>query len=587
MISVDGLSFKDLDKDNELDAYEDWRKPDEERVSDLLGKMTLEEKAAQMVHITLVSPKDEWFKNNNIGFALVYRYFEASPKDAAIGANRLQELSEASRLGIPIILSMDSVNGASWVKGATIFPDQMGLGAAGDVSLVKRVAEAQREEMMAMGIRMSMSPIADLATDPRWARVQECFGEDAEMASRMVAAAIVGLQAGNSINEGSVLACVKHFPGSGPQTGGKDGSPLVFDKDSFVYHLSVFEAAIEAGAGSIMPYGYSKVPFLGGDAIDKPAHESHVVMTDLLRVKLGYEGIIQTDWGMKHVDAIIAGADAVGGAGQREITRIVAGVPAAELDDHVRRILLVKFKMGLFENPYVDSEMASKLVGSEANKAVALEAAERSLTLLKADDIPELDGKRLLVAGILADDADALSSGWKAAGSPGNSILAALQKRLGISMTTYIGGDVSKIGSAVPGSNVAVVVVGEKAGTHEPEWGYKTLEFPEAQLNLIRELHKAGIPMITVVLLGRPYVMEEVVELSDAVIIAYRPGVTMGAEAITEALLGKSEIGGKLPVQIPKSMEQVIAQREDLPADIPEPLFEIGFGLQIKALGMK
>ena len=273
LISFDGLSFKDLNKNNELDVYEDWRKSDEERVADLLGKMTPEEKAAQMVHMTLVSPKDEWFKSNNIGFALAYRYLEASPKDAAIGANRLQELSEASRLGIPIILSMDSVNGASWVKGATIFPDQMGLGATGDASLVKRVAEAQREEMLAMGIRMSLSPIADLATDPRWARVQECFGEDAKMASQMVAAAIVGLQSGDSLNDGSVLACVKHFPGSGPQTGGKDGSPLVFDKDSIVYHLSVFEAAIEAGAGSIMPYGYSKVPFLGGDAIDKPAHE--------------------------------------------------------------------------------------------------------------------------------------------------------------------------------------------------------------------------------------------------------------------------------------------------------------------------
>ena len=154
-------------------------------------------------------------------------------------------------------------------------------------------------------------------------------------------------------------------------------------------------------------------------------------------------------------------------------------------------------------------------------------------------------------------------------------------------MTTYIGGDTSKIGSVVPGNSIAVVVVGEKAGTHEPEWGYKTLEFPEAQLNLVRELHKTGMPVITVVLLGRPYVMTEIVELSDAVLVAYRPGVTMGADAIAAALLGKSAIGGKLPVQIPRSMEQVLLQREDLPADIPEPLFEIGYGLETRALGAK
>ena len=360
---------------------------------------------------------------------------------------------------------MDSVNGASWVKGATLFPDQMGLGASGDVDLVRRVAEAQREEMLAMGVRMSLSPVADLATEPRWARVQESFGESSSVAAEMVAAAVQGLQAGTGLSPESVLACVKHFPGSGPQAGGKDGSPLQFDEASLANHLSVFEAAIEAGAGSIMPYGYSKVPFLGGDAVQRPAHESRVVMTELLREKLGFEGLIQTDWGMKHVDAAIAGADIVGGAGQREVARLATDVPADQINDRVHRILVAKFKLGLFENPYVDERRVVEVVGSDEHRAVAFEAAARSLTLLKDSGVPSLAGKRLIVAGTLADDADALNSGWKVPGNPGQSILEALRQSAGDANVTYVqAGMAAGIADAAalnPGNTIAVAVVGE------------------------------------------------------------------------------------------------------------------------------
>lgn len=588
-LEADGLQFKDLNKNGKLDPYEDWRLPAEKRASDLLGQMSAEEKAAQMVHMTLVQPKEAWFRDTNVGFALVYHYLAAGATEAAAAVNQIQEWCEASRLGIPIILSMDSVNGASWVKGATIFPDQMGLGAAGDASLVRRVAEAQREEMMAMGVRMSLSPVADLATEPRWARVQECFGESSAMAADMVAAAVQGLQAGAELSPESVLACVKHFPGSGPQADGKDGSVLEFDEASLANHLSVFEAAINAGAGSIMPYGYSKVPFLGGDAVQRPAHESSVVMTGLLREKMGYEGLIQTDWGMKHVDAAIAGADILGGAGQREVARLATGVPANEIDDRVHRILSAKFRLGLFENPYVDEERAAEIVGADEHKALAFEAAARSLTLLKDAGVPSLAGRRLLVAGTLADDADALSSGWKVPGNPGQSILEALRGRAGEASVTYVqaAADVGA-GSAVviaPGNIVAVLVVGEKAGTHDPAWGYKTLEFPDEQMELARACRAAGIPVVSVVLLGRPYVMTELMELSDAVIVAYRPGVTEGAAAVAAALFGEAPITGKLPVQIPRSMEQVLSQREDLPGDIADPLFDIGFGLEADSFG--
>ena len=157
---------------------------------------------------------------------------------------------------------------------------------------------------------MSLSPNADLATDPRWGRNQETYGEDADTAKAMVVAAITGLQNGtDGIGVDSVMSCVKHFPGSGPQTGGVDGSPLVFDDETFALHLSIFEAALTVHPASIMPYGYSTVPYLGGDAVENYAHESSVVMNDVLRGRLGYDGIIQTDWGLNHIVAMQAGAD--------------------------------------------------------------------------------------------------------------------------------------------------------------------------------------------------------------------------------------------------------------------------------------
>jgi len=583
VLRIDGLRFKDLNKNGTVDPYEDWRLSAEERTEDLLSRMTVEEKAAQMIHLTLVQAREPWFKDLNVGFALAYTYLAEGPAEAAISANEIQAWSEASRLGIPVILSMDSVMGASWVRGATVFPDQIGLAATQDAGLVKRLAEMQREEMKAVGVRMSFSPIADIATEPRWGRVQECFGEDPDVAARMVAAAIEGLQAGDELTPDSVIACVKHFPGSGPQKDGVDGSPLLFDDESLPIHLSVFETAIEAGAGAIMPYGYSKVPFLGGDAAIRNAHESEVVMTELLRGKMGYEGIIQTDWGMKHVDSALAGADILGGAGQREITRLSAQVPVEEINDRVRRILQAKFALGVFENPYVDPDNAAVVLGKEESKELAQEAASKSLTLLKNGGV-RLNGKRLVVAGALAEDVDALSSGWKAPEMPGKSILQAVEDRVGAENVLYVGNDVNALPDLGVMDGVAIVVVGEKAGTHQPDWGAKTLEFPEDQIKLVRALNESGMTVVSVVLLGRPYVMTELVELSDTVLVAYRPGVTRGAEAIVAALLGEAPITGKLPIQLPRSMEQVFSQREDLPKDIVDPLFDWGFGIQVNSL---
>lgn len=607
IIEVDGYQFKDLNDNGELDAYEDWRLSPEERAENLLSLMTAEQKAAQMVHLTLVTKKDSWFSKNNVGFALVYEYiFEpeeddeeedeeesdeaqttlSSARNAAMRTNEIQELSESSELGIPVIFSMDTEAGAAFVKDATFLPDEINQGAAGDAELVTRLNEVLKEELMAVGVRMALSPDADLITDPRWGRNQECYSEDVETVETMIAAAVKALQGENGLDENSVMATVKHFPGAGAQTDGVDGSPLTISEDSIDLHLAGFKAAIDAGVAAVMPYGYSTVPYLGGDAVDNSADQSAAVMTDLLRGELGYEGIIQTDWGLNFVGAANAGADVLGGAGVRSTAQLVDGVDEALLTDACRRILIAKFQLGLFENPYVDEDAAEAIIGSEAHKAVAKEAAAKSFTLVKYENAASLAGQSFIVAGELADDVRCLNSGWTAKEPveiAGTSILTALEQKAGADNVTYIT-SAEEVPADLNGVT-AVVVVGEKSGTHDPAWGAATLEFPQEQVELINALDKAGANVVAVVVMNRAYVLTPIAEAADSVLVVYRPGVTCGAEAVADCLFGETAITGRLPFQIPASMEQVLAQREDMPKDIENPLYEYGFGIDAEGFG--
>ena len=585
ILVVDGLKFKDLNKNGALDVYEDWRKPVEERVNDLLSQMSATDKAAQMLHMTLVTLKESWFTDLGVGFVLAYTYLSAGAEDAALKTNEVQSLSEMSAFGIPAIFSMDSVIGASWVQGATIIPDQITLAATGNVELVRQLNDMQREEMLALGVRMSLSPVADIATDPRWGRVQECFGEDVEIATAMTVAAIEGLQKGNTLTNESIMTCVKHFPGSGAQTAGVDGTPLVFNDDSFQMHLSIFKAAIAAGAASIMPYGYSTVPYLGGDAVENYAHESSKVMTELLRQELGYEGIIQTDWGLNHTAAALAGADALGGAGQRESKKLTQNLTDEQFNERVGRLLKAKFDLGLFENPYVDVANAVAVVGSEGHVALAKQAAKEALTLVKYENAAALAGQQLIVAGSLAADTAALSSGWKIAEYEAKNILEAITEKAGAENVTYIADDLTQVAASYPAGTTAIAVVGEASGTHEPAWGTSTLEFPAAQTDMVAALKAAGVNVVTVALMNRAYVMTPIAENSDSLLLAYRPGCTAGAEAIADALFGEAAITGKTPFQIPATMDQVMLQREDLAKDIVDPLYDFGYGIAVESFG--
>lgn len=592
VMEVDGYQFIDLNSNGELDVYEDWRQDADTRAADLVSQMTVREKISQMQHPTFLPRADgeipsylqEWCNEEGIGMLLIREL--NSVEAAANTMNIIQEYAEGSRLGVPVLVSMDSVHGLSYVSGSTVTPHNLALAATRDEELVTKLAEIAREEHLAVGVRMALSPDADLITDPRWGRNQECYSEDTDVVQSLIVAAVQALQGGSELTEDSVIATVKHFPGSGGQTDGVDGTPLTIQEDSIDLHLAGFRAAIEAGVAAVMPYGYSTVPYLGGDAVENSADQSAAVMTDLLRGELGYTGLIQTDWGLNFVGATNAGADILGGAGVRSTRQLVEGVDEERLTDACRRILIAKFQLGIFENPYVDEENAAQVLGSEEHRAVAKEAAARSFTLLKYENASPLAGQKLVVAGTLAEDVRALNSGWTAKDPvelAGTTILEAFQNKAGSENVTYIP-DASQVPADLSGTT-AVVVIGEASGTHEPAWGTDTLEFPQEQVDLVKALKDAGANVVEVVLMNRAYVMTDMVDMADSVLLAYRPGVTCGAEAIADALFGETAITGKTPFQIPRTMEQVLNQREDLPKDIQDPLFEYGFGIEVESFG--
>lgn len=606
LITEDQLVFRDLNNNGVLDPYEDWRLSAEERTIDLLAQMTLAEKVAQMQHPTFIPRPDgsapafleRWASEINVGFVLVRDL--PSARVAAETMNQVQEWCEASRLGIPILVSMDSVHGTSYVNGALVHPHNLGLAATRDPDLVRRLTEATREEHLAIGVRMTLSPVADIGTEPRWGRVMETFGEDPDLVAEMVAVQVEAFQAGSELNSRSILTTPKHFPGSGPQMEGVDMAPIVASLETYdLYHLKPFIAAIKAGAGSVMPY-YS-IPI----AIDMMAAlGSRPTLQGLLRERLGFEGIITTDWGMiwgiqqsgsffggeiSDDEAIVigvedAGVDGIGGESLRlvdDMVRLVESglITEASIDYSVYRILLAKFKMGIFDNPYVDPDYAEQLVGCPEHQALSLEAALKSMTLLKNDGLLPLElSGNILVAGSRANDMDSLTGGWTS-GQQGTTVLDVIRARVGDSGTVFYEGEDPEIAAALAQQcDAAVVVIGEPAYMHSPPWGANTLEITQVQQDLLESIVQTGTPMVVVVMMGRPYILTWCAENAAAILVAYYPG-TQGAIAIADVLFGDYNPQGKLPIQIPRTMEQVRAQKSDIPFDIDDPLYDYGFGI--------
>lgn len=584
--------YRDLNKNGRLDPYEDPTYPIEERVNDLLGQMTLEEKAGLMFHaIAFISPppgspdSTEFITTRHMThFNLVGN---ADARTMAGWANRLQEQAEQTRLGIPVTLATDPRHaftnnpGAAFAAGSfSQWPETLGLAAVGDAALVEQFGDIARQEYTAVGLRVALHPMADLATEPRWARNNGTFGEEAELASRMVAAYIRGFQ-GRSLSPTSVACMTKHFPGGGPQKDGEDahfayGKEQVYPGHNFEYHLIPFESALATGTAQIMPY-YG-VP-VGLEYEEVGFGFSHQVITGLLRERYGFEGVVCTDWGLlseslifgrtlearawgvEHLDlagrmlkAIEAGVDQFGGESCPEVlVELVRSGRVSEerLDISVRRLLRDKFRLGLFDNPYVSLDEAEQIVGNSTFKAAAEAAQRRAFTLLKNDH----DGEKALLplAGrprLYLEEIDPqVAAGYaEVVSSPTEAEVALIRLR-----TPFDPRDTLPLESFF------------HAGR---------LDFTAEEIARVQALC-ATVPTIVVLYLDRPAVLPEIATASAALLAEY------GASdaAVLDVVFGKVRPEGKLPFELPSSMQAVVEQKSDLPYDSENPVFPFGFGL--------
>jgi beta-glucosidase len=596
----DGLPFKDLNGNGKLDPYEDWRRPVEERVDDLLAQMTLEEEAGLMVHPALgmgeggalleepqvfeTSPGQRMVMGPATTDAIVDKKIRHvltrshdRPEVLATWNNRLQELAEGTRLGIPVTISSDPRNGFRHDPNATSvragffsqWPEPIGLAATCDEELVRQFGEIAAREYRAAGIRTALHPMADLATEPRWGRIVGTFGEDAELAARLTAAYIEGFQGKDGLTADSVAAMCKHFPGGGPQRDGLDphneyGKDQVYPGGSFEYHLIPFRAAIEAKTAQMMPY-YGIPVDVTSENVGMGYNKD--ILTGLLRERMGFDGVICTDWGItsrmvwgvedltveqRYKKAIEAGVDQFGGDHTAEI---IVGlvrqgdVSQARIDESVRRLLRDKFRLGLFENPYVDPEQARTIVGCPEHQAAADVAQRKSIVLLK---------NRVSVGGTTLPL------------SPGTKVYV---EGIDPSIAAEYGPVVDRLEAA----DVAILRVQTPFETGPGFFGrihHGNLAFQGEALGHLQDVMRSK-PAVIDIYLDRPAVIPEL-EAEAAALLG-----SFGASdrALLDVLFGQFAPSGKLPFELPSSMEAVGRQKEDVPYDSENPLFGFGFGL--------
>lgn len=599
MLRVDGKQFRDLNKNGQLDLYEDSRVDIETRIEDLLSQMNLEEKAGAMfITISGMNPNGELneipsFKEP-ISFAFEssssmiakkkMNHFNIMQSESAEALmnwnNNVQKLAERTRLGIPVTIASDPRHGAADIIGPNVstpffskWCSPSGFAAIDDTLLIREFGDIARQEYRAVGIHLALSPMADLATEPRWGRINGTFGEDAKVSARMTKAYVLGFQ-GDSLTHEGVACMTKHFSGGGPQKDGEDahfdyGAEQAYPGNKFDYHLIPFEeGAFPAKTAAIMPY-YG-IP-VGQTDEDVAFGFNKQIITGLLREKYGYDGLVCTDWGLitdlfvkpasawgvedltpkeRVVKVIDAGCDMFGGEAIPEL--IIQAVndgdlTEARLDVSVRRILREKFRLGLFDNPYLEAS-GLEIVGNDEFVQKGRIAQERSMVLLKNEGnlLPLSSDKKIYIKGMDSEQA-------------------------------------KNHPNAVATPEEADVIVMKLITPHDPRTG-SILErvFRQGRLNFDAEEKAEILPLleskasITIMTLDRPTVFPDINSKSQAVI-----GDFFCEDIVAlDLIFGKFQPTGKLPFEIPSSMEAVVAQKEDVPYDSANPLYSFGFGLR-------
>ncbi len=580
---------RDLNGDGIIEPYEDWHNPVSVRVADLLSRMTPEQKALQLFfnRETLTYP-DAGFGFGPYATSDMLK-FQLGEVQHQSGAGLT--LVPGNKLGIPMIALGDTIHGYQ-----TSYPTQPGLAAMHDPQTVWAVADVQRRESCAVGLRGTLSPLAEIGTKALYPRIQEGNGEDAELASADVRAMVVGLQGGPELNPHSMMITLKHWAGQG--AGGETG--VVFDGTTVWYHMRPWHAAIEAGVSAIMP-GYSGSWLLGTTG---EGAGSDPGILSFLRNAMGFKGIVMTDWLPygSWEQACTAGSDVMGGAypGQPDgntppaYTRFTQNVDVSRINDSVAKVLDAKFRMGLFEDPYQSGVAGQSEWHTGENVAIVHKAAEESLTLLKNDGVLPFRlpaGGSIVVDGVYADKVSpspmvTWGSGFHHDDFGSKTIYESVVSRAqqdGVKVYGPSARTPVPIPSGVTPS-AAIVVVGEGYYTHgvfwyvpggrllpnggaldSPPWlpddpiggqTYTPVNGESPQYALIQKYRGMGIPTVVVSFLPRPYLFANVNALANALMMVYRPG-DEGGPAVAEALFGDRPPTGRLPWQLPLSLDQV------------------------------
>lgn len=626
----------------EQPIYLDASRPIKERVNDLMSRMTLEDKIAQMCQFVGLEhmraaekdiTEEELINGHARGFykGLHSDGVERMVKEGRIGsflhvtsieeANHLQALAEQSPLKIPVLIGIDAIHGNGLYRGSTIYPSPIGAAAAFSPELWREASRQTATEMRATGSHWAFTPNIEIARDARWGRVGETFGEDPYLVSRMGVAAVQGLQTDNLANEGAVIACVKHLLGGGTGNNGTNASPVEMSEGTMRnIYLPPFKTAIEEAAPySLMP-AHNEVNGI-------PCHSNGWLMTDIIRNEYGFKGFIISDW--MDIEAICRkhrtatdNADAFRQSVNAGIDMHMHGpefaapvkemveqglIPMSRIDEACSKILTAKFALGLFENKYVDKKKAEKTVFCKEHRNTALEIARRSIVLLKNENLLPLDRKnlkRILVTGPNADN-QSIMGDWVFDQPRENvcTVLDGIKEKAGDVQVDFV--DVgwnlrtmSKecIGKAVKAAgeaDVAIVVIGEDS--FREHWKEKTcgenrdradITLWGRQQELIESIAATGTPVVAVLVNGRPLATPWIAENIPAIIEAWEPGST-GGTAVAEVLFGEFNPSGKLPITIPRHVGQITTVYNHKPSqyshaaiDVDKtPLYCFGYGL--------
>lgn len=611
-----GFLYHDLNKNGKLDVYEDPRQPIEARVEDLLHQMTLEEKVGQLI-MWDARPDDLSFINTRQPGSVLHILGEK--------LDRAMHLAAQNRLGIPLLVGEDAIHGHSFWKGATIFPTQLALACSWNPALLERVGRVTAEEAAPTGIHWTFSPVLCLTRDLRWGRTGETFGEDPYLIGEFAAAMIRGYQGEGLDDPTGILATAKHFAGYSETQGGRDASEADLSRRKLrSYFLPPFERAVQAGAMTFMT-GYQSIEGV-------PSTCNHWLLTEVLKDEWGFKGVVVTDWNnvgrlvfeqqvcANYMEAAIAAVRA-GNDIMMTTPKFYEGAIEAvrtgrlaerEIDAPCARLLALKFRMGLFENPRrPDLDRVAVEIGSAEHRAVNLDAARQSLVLLQNNGLLPLDPQKLksiAVIGPNADDDLQQLGDWSLGSSQHpkeagkhprektTTVLDGIRALAPNGLTvryergcSIVNNDLSGIPAAVAAaqaSEVVVAVVGDHLDFIGETKSTATLELQGGQIALLEALEQTGKPLVVVLVNSKPLVLPPAVKHAAAIIELFNPGME-GGRALAEALFGVLNPSGKLTISFPVHVgqqpvfySQVRGQHGDRYADLTqEPLFPFGHGL--------